>query len=107
MTHNLTQYRKNSVGDSGRKRTRKDTLPDVICLESARNACISPLRAATDQTLHEADETLLVHGVPIDHEADLPLTAQGRDHIDPLPLRLLLTECSLQENPLAIYTISW
>ena len=46
-----------------------------------------PLRTA-HQTLHEANQPLLVHGVLIDHKADFPLTADCGDRIDPLPLRL-------------------
>ena len=49
MTHNLTQNRKNSRGADGRKRAGEDMLPDAIGSESTRNACIQPLRAATDQ----------------------------------------------------------
>lgn len=45
------------------------------------------LRTA-DQTLHETDHPLLVHGILVDHKADIALVADGRDHIDPLPLRL-------------------
>lgn len=42
----------------------------------------------TDQTLHKADQPLLVHRVLIDHKADITLVADCGDHIDPLPLRL-------------------
>ena len=41
---------------------------------------------STDQALHESDQPLLVHGVLIDHKMDLALTADRRNHIDPLPL---------------------
>ena len=41
-----------------------------------------------DQALHKSDQPLLVHGVLIDHKTDLALTADRRNHIDPLPLRL-------------------
>ena len=34
------------------------------------------------------DQPLLVHDILIDHKASLPLAADSRDHIDPLPLRL-------------------
>ena len=40
------------------------------------------------QPLHETDQPLLVHGVLINHEPDAALAADGRDHIDPLPVRL-------------------
>ena len=40
-----------------------------------------------DQTFHESDQPLLVHGVLIDHKTNLALTADRRSHIDPLPLR--------------------
>lgn len=46
------------------------------------------LLRGTDQTLHEANEPLLVHGVLIDHKTDIALAADRRDHIDSLPLRL-------------------
>ena len=59
----------------------------MMNLQIVQNQEHFPLRAA-NQTLHEADETLLVHGIPIDHKADLPLAVECRDHIDPMPLRL-------------------
>ncbi len=40
----------------------------------------------TDQTRHEADQTLLVHAVRIEHKTNLALAADCRNHIDPLPL---------------------
>ena len=49
LTHKLTRNRKNSGGVNGRERARKDRHPDTTDLESARNACISPLSAARDQ----------------------------------------------------------
>ena len=45
------------------------------------------LFGGTNQALHKLDQPLLVHGVLIDHKPDLALTADRRDHIDPLPLR--------------------
>ena len=45
-----------------------------------------PFRVA-DQTLQEADQALLVHGVLINHETNFPLTADRRDHIDALSFR--------------------
>ncbi len=46
------------------------------------------LLRVTNQPLHKADQPLLVHSLLIDHKADLPLAADGGNHIDPLPLRL-------------------
>ena len=46
------------------------------------------LSRGADQALHKADQPLLVHGVLIEHKTDLALTADCRNHIDPLPLRL-------------------
>ena len=46
------------------------------------------LLGGTGQPLHKLNQSLLVHGILIDHKADLTLTADRRDHIDPLPLRL-------------------
>ena len=40
-----------------------------------------------DQTFHESDQPLWVHGVLIDHKPDFALTADCGEHIDPLPLR--------------------
>ena len=40
-----------------------------------------------DQTFHESDQPLLVHGVLIDHKLDFALTVDCGEHIDPLPLR--------------------
>ena len=59
----------------------------MMNLQIVQNQEHFPLRAA-DQTSQEADETLLVHGVLVDHEADFPLTIDSRNHIHPLPLRL-------------------
>ena len=42
----------------------------------------------TDQTLYEAGQLLLVHGVLIDHKADINLAVDCRNHIDPPPFRL-------------------
>ena len=42
----------------------------------------------TNQPLHKLDQSLLVHGILINHKAHLALAADGRDHIDPLPFRL-------------------
>ncbi len=46
------------------------------------------LLRGTDQTLHEADQPLLVHGVLINHKTNLALAAERRNHIDPPPFRL-------------------
>lgn len=58
----------------------------MMNLQIVQNQEHFPFRAA-DQTLQEADQPLLVHGVLINHEADFPLTVEGRDHIDPLSFR--------------------
>ena len=46
------------------------------------------LLRSTNQTIHKTNQPLLVHGVLIDHKANLALTADCRNHIDPPPLRL-------------------
>ena len=45
------------------------------------------LPRGANQTFHEADQPLLVHGVLIEHKTNLALAADCGDHIDPLPLR--------------------
>ena len=55
----------------------------MMDLQIVQNQEHFPLRSA-DQTLHEADQPLLVHGVRIDHKTNLALAADRRDHIDPL-----------------------
>lgn len=52
-------------------------------LQIVQNQEHFPLRSA-DQTLHEADQPLLVHGFRIEHKTNLALAADCRDHIDPL-----------------------
>ena len=59
----------------------------MMDLQIIQNQEHFPLRAV-DQTLHEADQTLLIHGILIDHKTNLPLTADRRNHIDPLAFRL-------------------
>ena len=66
----LPLYR--AVGQNERKSSEHDS--------SIRLDCIPERRAA--------GKTLLVNGVLIDHKTDLALTADRRNHIDPLPLRL-------------------
>ena len=46
-----------------------------------------PLRGA-NQTIHKLDESVLVHRFLIKHKTNIALTADCRDHIDPLPFRL-------------------
>ena len=58
----------------------------MMNLQIVQNQEHFPFRAA-DQTLHESDQTLLVHGVLIHHEPYFPLTAEGGDHIDSLSFR--------------------
>ena len=55
----------------------------MMDLQIVQNQEHFPLRSA-DQTLHEADQPLLVHGVRIEHKTNLALAADCRDHIDPL-----------------------
>ena len=55
----------------------------MMNLQIVQNQEHFPFRAA-DQTLQEADQPLLIHGVLINHKTDFPLTAKGGDHIDPL-----------------------
>ena len=59
----------------------------MMDLQIVQNQEHFPLRSA-DQTLHEADQPLLVHSVLIDHKTNLALAADCGDHIDPLTLRL-------------------
>ena len=58
----------------------------MMNLQIVQNQEHFPLRTA-DKTLHEADQSLLVHGVLVDHKTDFPLLADRRDHIDPLSFR--------------------
>ena len=55
----------------------------MMDLQIVQNQEHFSLRSA-DQTRHEADQAPLVHGVRIDHKTNLALTADRRDHIDPL-----------------------
>ena len=102
----LLKYR--AIGLNVRKFSGRDSNIHPDCTPERREAgktprfspCAFPTRLrqvchgepsdyrGTDQTLHEADEPLLVHGVLIDHKMDIALTADRRDHIDSLPLRL-------------------
>ena len=41
-----------------------------------------------NQLVHKLDQALLIHGILIQHKADIPLPAQGRKHIQPLSFRL-------------------
>ena len=58
----------------------------MMNLQIVQNQEHFPFRVA-DQTLQEADQALLVHGVLINHETDFPLTVDRRNHIDALSFR--------------------
>ena len=58
----------------------------MMDLQIVQNQEHFPFRAA-DQTLQEADQALLVHGVLINHKTNFPLTADRRDPIDSLSFR--------------------
>ena len=108
----LPQYR--AVGQNEQKSLEHDSSIHPDCIPERRAAgktppfypCAFPARpqqacrdgpsvqdqkhllfGGTNQALHKLDQPLLVHGVLIDHKPDLALTADRRDHIDPLPLR--------------------